>query len=308
MAYLCLSVFMSVVMILLFKWFERRQIAIFPAIVVNYYACLLTGWVLAPRGSLALLSEMSYEPWMLASLALGTLFITCFPLIGWSVQHNGAAATTIAGRSSMVLPVAAAVWLYADRLSAAQLLGIGLAVAAVGLTVAGHNAAQARAQIEGQPETTTGTRAKYKRYYWVLLPLTFVLNGIIEIVFNYAQKMLLPEAHHTIFTMSLFVVAGIIGSVVLAYSCWRGHTRLHWSGVLGGLVLGVPNYLAAYYFLQALSKSGWQSSVVIPLNNILVVLGTTLGTWLLFGERISRLNLLGMILASAAIMLVVRAG
>ena len=47
---------------------------------------------------------------------------------------------------------------------------------------------------------------------------------------------------------------------------------------------------------------------IVPLNNILVVLGTTLGTWLLFGERVSRLNLLGMLLASAAIMLVVRGG
>lgn len=312
MIYLGLSIFTSILMVFLFKWFEKYHVNLFQAIVFNYYACLITGFMLAPAGSLGNLSTIFQESWILGAILLGALFITCFPLTGLSVQHNGTAVTTIAGRTSMVLPVAAAVWLYGDSLSATKIIGIILAIVAVYLTTIKNNNPLVLLDIaEGEKFISTSSNAhissksNIEPHHLAIFPLLiFIMNGIIEITFNYTQKMLLPDARHVAFTMSLFLVAAIIGTTALCYQFLRKQTTLQLKNVVGGIILGVPNYLSAYFFLQALSKSGLQSSVVIPINNIAVVLGSCLGAWLLFGEKLSWINGLGILLASIAIALI----
>lgn len=330
MFYLLLSALNSIALVFLFKWFERHRIDIFQAIVFNYYVCLLTGWVLAPTGSFDNLGSVWHEPWLGGAVLLGTLFITCFPLIGLSVQRNGTAVSTIAGRTSMVLPVAAAVWLYGDTLPPAKIIGMLLAIAAVYLTnikptgskFSLEDAAYLPPNLPSpkhelplaSPEQVLHIPANVtphphphllpEHWYWVLPPVIFVMNGIIEITINYTQKMLLPDTRHVVFTMSLFLVAGTIGTIILLYRLLRRQAVVRWQNTVGGIALGIPNYLSIYFFLQALSKSGWQSSVVIPVNNIAVVLGSCLGAWWLFGEKMSSLNIAGMLLASLAIALI----
>jgi drug/metabolite transporter (DMT)-like permease len=310
MVYLILSILTAIAMVLLFKYFERYRIDLFQAIVVNYYACLATGFILSPAGSFDNLQGIFSEPWLPYACLLGTLFIACFPLTGLSVQHNGTAVTTIAGRTSMVLPVAAAVWLYGDTLPIFKILGIALAILAVYLTTIKSpqlalSPLSSDANTAVLPNNPSDKPAHKHPQYIAILPLIiFSINGIIEITFNYAQKMLLPDTRHIIFTMSLFVVAGTIGTVILLYQLLRGQTQLRWQNVLGGIALGIPNYLSAYFFLRTLSHSGLQSSVAIPVNNIAVVLGSCVAAWFLFGEKLSRLNIIGIVLASIAIALI----
>ena len=53
--------------------------------------------------------------------------------------------------------------------------------------------------------------------------------------------------------------------------------------------------------MQYLQQSPWQSSASIPVNNMGIVLFSTLVAWLLFKEALSKINWLGIALAMVAI-------
>src|SRR6188768_3906641 len=121
LAALCVAAFAVI-----FRYFERYDVPLFPAIAVNYFVAFCCGLVFAPPwrpGDVSLL-------WMPSAL-LGGLFVTIFSLTGLSAQRAGAARTTIAGRMSLVLTVLGIVILFHERITMLQIIGI--AVALIGL-------------------------------------------------------------------------------------------------------------------------------------------------------------------------------
>jgi multidrug transporter EmrE-like cation transporter len=69
-------------------------------------------------------------------------------------------------------------------------------------------------------------------------------------------------------------------------------------------VLGVPNVLSFYFLLKALGAFGNSAAFVFPIYNILSMLASAAAAWLLFRERLSPLNRLGLALAVLAIVLI----
>ena len=80
-----------------------------------------------------------------------------------------------------------------------------------------------------------------------------------------------------------------------------GHLgRVHYAG----LVLGLPNYFSIYLIMRAISDNVLQSSVLYPVVNVGVVLGSTLCAFFFFSEKLSLTNWLGIALSIAAIALI----
>jgi len=74
--------------------------------------------------------------------------------------------------------------------------------------------------------------------------------------------------------------------------------------LLFGLVLGIPNYFSIYILLKALEGSGLESSIVFPINNMGVVLVSTLISLIWFGEKLSIKNYIGVAISILAISLI----
>jgi multidrug transporter EmrE-like cation transporter len=70
---------------------------------------------------------------------------------------------------------------------------------------------------------------------------------------------------------------------------------------MGGVLLGITNYLSLYFLLKCLEAPGSESSTVFAYVNIGVVLTSFVSGILLFGERPERSRIIGVVLSIIAI-------
>jgi multidrug transporter EmrE-like cation transporter len=68
--------------------------------------------------------------------------------------------------------------------------------------------------------------------------------------------------------------------------------------------LGVPNYFSIHFLLLAFQESSWDSSVLIPVNNIGIVVTSAAVGLIFYRERYSLLNWIGLGMSIAAIALI----
>ena len=84
----------------------------------------------------------------------------------------------------------------------------------------------------------------------------------------------------------------------------RGVIAFHYKNIIGGIILGIPNYISIVYLLKALGTDGIESSTAFTVNNVgIVVLSTVLGLFL-FHEGLSLKNWLGVFIALLSVYLV----
>lgn len=270
--------------LLVVRGFKRYQVEAFPAIIVNYFVA--ASYSLLFMSSRAVFTEARHL-W-LPSLVLGVLFVSVFYLISLTTERIGVSVASVANKMSVVIPVVLAFILYHDTISALKIAGILLALLSVVFV-----------SLRGQQ----GGGAK--RTNWLLPVLVFIGSGVIDALVNYAQKKIVRTTEETAcLTGMFFVAAGSIGLLAFLFF-YRGKEQINYKRVLlGGIVLGTPNFFSIYLVMRAISDNVLQSSVLYPLVNVGVVLGSTLGALLIFSERLSWKNWLGIALSILAIILI----
>ncbi len=285
MSYIAISIILSTIIILIFRGFTNFKVNTPAAIVVNYFFCALQGlWY---TESFPTITEVISANWFPIAIMEGILFILAFITAGLTVQHNGINAASVSGKLSLILTVIAAFFLYNDAVTATKILGICFAMMAVML-------------VSFRPGSQKQGNTKH-----MSLPLAlFFLSGAIEILLNYAQVHYIEPQEINHFLIIVFALAGLIGSLYLLTQLGKNKNILNLKNLIAGLVLGAPNYFSMYFIVLALERSGLESSVVFPLINIGIVALAAICSFIFFREKLSRLNLLGLALALAAIALI----
>ena len=74
--------------------------------------------------------------------------------------------------------------------------------------------------------------------------------------------------------------------------------------VIGGIALGIVNYASIYFLLKALQFEGLESSTIFTVNNVAIVMLSTLIGLVLFREKIYVKNWIGIFIAIISIVLV----
>jgi drug/metabolite transporter (DMT)-like permease len=264
---------------LLFKVYDKRNIPLLPTIVINYFVAFSCGAVVAPPWQAGDLS-----PLWIPALVLGVLFITLFYMTGVSTQRAGVAATSVASKMSLVLTVLAAVVLHDERPGTWGWAGIVLAL--VGVVLSSWTSGPAGA-----------------RGVWLLPALLFLGNAAIDITLNATQRNLLTPATEPVLPTLIFGIAGTLGMIRLLTG--TGTQQLSDPRVwIAGVILGSVNYASLYFIVGALARSGYPASSVFPLMNIGVILFGTIASIVLFGERLSRIQLWGIICSIIAMALI----
>lgn len=100
-------------------------------------------------------------------------------------------------------------------------------------------------------------------------------------------------------------MAAIIG-VTRWVSIPRCKPQLDRPTVLGGIILGIINVGSLFFLLSAYEHMPLSRSAIVPMNNLGVVLATSLAGMAFFSERPSRRNLLGWALATTALVLLLQ--
>ena len=95
-----------------------------------------------------------------------------------------------------------------------------------------------------------------------------------------------------------------MGVIVLLYQKVKGILSFEFKSILGGVLLGVPNYFSIVYLLKALSTEGMESSTAFTLNNVGIVILSTLFGLFIFKEKLISKNWFGIIIAIVSIILI----
>lgn len=288
MIYLLLSILSSTVIFVVFRLYNRYGINTLQAIIVNYYvACTVgfLGYIEADR-----LSGLTSEGWFPGILVLGAMFISVFYLAAITTQRSGLSVVSVATKMSVAIPVFCGIFLYNESTGFFKILGIFLALAAVYLT---------------SIKSKKGISIKKKNLIFPLL--VFLGSGIIDTTIKFLETTYVAEEDVGFFSSSIFAVAGLIGTSILVGQGFMGKLKLEGKNILGGIALGIPNYFSIYFLVMALRNPMFESSVLFTINNVGIVLASTLLGITLFKEELIRKNWIGVILAIIGILMVANA-
>lgn len=284
MQFLLLSILSSASLMIIFKYFDRFKVETFDAIVINYWVAGGLSILLDSSG--ITLAEAPGQAWFLNALIMGILFIALFNVIGTSTQKIGVSVTTVSNKMSLIVPVMFAVLVLGDTLNAIKITGVVLALVAVYLT------------------TYTNKHEKMDRKYAMYPLIVFIGSGFIDTFFKYNETYTLGSNGMQPFITWIFISSSCIGIVAMAIRYFKNQHLPDYKAVIGGLVLGIPNYFSVFFLIKSLSIKTMQSSVVFPVNNMSIVAVSALFGIFVFREQINRINALGIALCIAAIALI----
>ena len=285
MIYLLLSILASTIIFIIFKLFEKFQINIFQAIVVNYCIAFTTG-ILSYNGTITI-SQLPNLDWFYYTLILGALFIIVFNLMAITTQKSGLSVVSVATKMSVVVPVLFGLLYYNESLGTVKLIGIAIALIAVYLT---------------SNKSKQGITVNRKS---IVLPiLVFIGSGIIDTSIKFLEDTYVANNDVPLFSAIIFLAAAVIGFIFIIIQIIRGSFKFEFKNIIAGICLGVPNYFSIYFLVQTLRSDILESSGIFAINNVSIVALSTFAGIFIFKEKLIRKNWIGIALAILSIVLI----
>ena len=272
MMYLTIAVLCSVAVSVLLKILRQRDVDIRQTIVAGYpVAFLLTWFLLKPDVS----GMTSLGGAWAIIIALGVLLPAVFIILGRAIESVGMVATDAAQRLSLIIPIVAAFLLFGEVLTGTRIFGLLLGFLALGALIYRPQHAAINKQAKLTPLWLFGVWAGY---------------GTIDILFKQVAKQ------GAAFPLTLFVSFGLAGLLLLIYLLI---TRVRWQGnaLAAGILLGVLNMGNIYAYIRAHQVLSESPSIVFTGMNVGVIAVATLIGVGVFKESLSRINILGLLLA-----------
>lgn len=255
------------------------------AIVYNYVTACFCGIIFQKNTiDISVIPEYAWFPF---ALGLGVLFITVFNLMALTTQRSGLSVVSVATKMSVVIPIIFGLVYYKESLGIFKIIGIFLALIAVYL-----------ASIK----TSDGLKIKPSNIIFPIL--VFLGSGIIDTTLKYLEGEFIAENDIPIFSATIYAMAATIGFFILIFQASKGKFQFQIKNVIGGLALGIPNYFSVYFLVQTLRSGILDSSGVFTINNVAIVMVSTVLGILLFKEKLLTKNWIGIGLAILGIILI----
>ena len=277
---LILSITCSTLIFVIFKLFDKFKIDTFQAIVFNYFTAFACGILL--YGNEWTPAAMNNTTWIYFAIICAILFISLFFLMGTSSQKNGVAITSVAVKMSMAFSILLMILLYSEEVTVLKLSGIVLAFLGIYLVSSPSESGQRSSAL------------------WMLAVL-FIGSGFLDFSINYIQKSVLTDLTPSVFSAISLGMAGVLGSLFLAVKLIRKQSTFAIKNVIGGLILGIPNYFSIYLLMLSYKSTGWADSTVLAVTNVSVVLFSAIIGFIIFKEQSTVKKLLGLAVALIAI-------
>ena len=283
MIYLVLAILFSTGVFVAMRLFERYKLDNHQALMWNYVFASGTGFAICEHWDTV--PQLVAEPWFGLSILTGFWFIFTYILMTASTQRSGVTVTSLSSKLSVVLPILAGVIMFSERLNFVATTGIVLALVALVLVLGGRN-------------------KKTNKTGWIagLLPVfIFFGTGTGDIL------MKITEQQNTVGNLGfmiafIYFVALVFGIIIVVWDIARGKSKWQWKSAAGGIMLGVINYFSTYSVYYAMRC--FDNVVLFPIYNIGVVSMTALVGWLLFKEKLTLKNYIGLVIAVIAVILI----
>jgi drug/metabolite transporter (DMT)-like permease len=223
---------------------------------------------------------------------MGSIFISLFNVIGYTTQKLGVTVASVANKLSMVIPFAFSIYLYKEEPTWLKVAGVFLALVAIVFTCI-------------PPKKDPKSYQKSLGLLPIILPaVLFIGSGSLDTLVKYVEQNYLNASNSNAYLIASFATAGVLGIIALLITVLTGKQRFNPYSILAGILIGVPNYFSIWCLVKVLKDSPGNSSAIIPINNMGIVLFSSVMAALLFKERLSIINWIGILLAVGAIALI----
>ncbi|MBX9850177.1 MAG: hypothetical protein K2X86_00290 [Cytophagaceae bacterium] len=288
---LFLTILLSVFLFIIFRYFKKLKINSFHAVVVNYFICITIGVIILHDTRPFKTIRLSHT-WVQLALLTGSFFLPCFYLMALTVQKVNVSVATVANKMSLAIPILFS-FMYLkkgpDSFSILNFAGIVFALLAVFMTY------YRKEKINPADDSSTSI---------IFLPLMlFILGGFLDTMINYINYIYLEEENRKIFPIIMFSIAAFTGGIIITARFIIKREFISIRDVAGGIILGVPNFFSMYFLLRTLTEFDHNASIVFTLTNIGVIITSALASVILFKEKLSMINLLGIMIAIISIVL-----
>lgn len=274
MNFLIFAIICSVAVSVLLKVSRKKGIDVSHAIAMNYIVAIGCSYFLLkpPVEKIASLEIITIMPF----LALGVLLPTVFIILAKAVEQAGIVRTDAAQRLSLALSVLGAFVIFGDVLTLNKSVGIAI----------GFLALLALLYKPNQSDKNGGM-------LWLVgVWLGF---GVIDLLLK-----LLSKSGATAVSLNLFIIFIIAAVLMWLYVFYRGQ-KIKKADIFAGLILGLLNFGNILFYLKAHQAFKNDPSLVFAGMNLgVIILGTLVGA-LLFKEKVSMPNKIGILLAIIAV-------
>jgi drug/metabolite transporter (DMT)-like permease len=216
-------------------------------------------------------------------ILVGAFFIGNFVAYSKSVHTNGVGITIAAMRLSLLIPVIISVYWYAEYLSGLKVAGIVGVFGAMLLLIPKKN------------NIKVGSISAS----WLLI-LIFVLSGFADASLKIYEEEFSTNLNELTFMGLVFLGAFIIGLIVALF---RKGPLITKKEALLGAAIGIPNLYSSIFLIYALG--GISGSIAYPVVNILNVLGGTFLGLIIWNDRVSTKQWIGIATAVLAIIFLI---
>ncbi len=302
MIYLIISILIASSLFVIFKLFATFKINTAQAIVVNYLIAFLFGFYNSETSTTLL--QIPQQSWFIGAFILGILFIAIFNVMGITAQKNGLAVASVAGKMSVTIPIIFGVFLYDESIGFIKIIGVLLALTSVYLASAKSD--------------TASVNLKDLKYPILL----FLGSGCIDTLLKYMEISYVSKSAIPMFLATIFGCAFIFGCFFMALQVLKSlildkkiksiqrkqeEGKQILKNIIAGITLGIPNYYSMAFLIKALKTEGLESSTLFTINNVSVVILTTIFALVFFKEKLVKKNWIGIGLAVISILVVASA-
>lgn len=280
-----LTIVTNVLLAIIFRYFKTFQINLLPAIIINYIVCALMGGWWGGTWPTEIISDP--PPWIAYSLTLGCYLIFGFFILAKTIHHYGVGMTSVFQKTSLIVTVLYAILFFGENASVLKIAGVLFALLSIYLI---------------NRKDTGQDRSVISRAIVLLPILTFFINGLLDSTLFHVEAVGIVHGGDYYFISAMFFCAASLGAVFFIVQYFLGHMNIRWKDVVGGIILGVPNFFSIYFLLSAL-HTDWDGSVVVPLVNVGIILLSAMVGFLMFREPLTQRRKIGFSLAVAAIIL-----
>lgn len=281
MEFVIISVLCSVTVSVLIKWSRMKSVNYLQLVVWNYPVALgMTYWVLEPE-----LERWTTDlPWNLY-LPLGFLLPAIFFCTALAIRYGGIVRTEIAQRLSLFIPLLAAYFWMGEELLPEKFIGIGVGLIAMGLCLdwKGGDAAEGRKT----------------RIYPILVLLGM---GLIDVLFKQIAQF--KSVSYMSSLWIVFLLAMLVAFTFLGYLVVIKKQKLDRYAIGIGALLGLFNFGNIVFYMKAHRALPDSPSLVFTAMNLgVIALGAIIGV-VLFKEKLSFSNKIGVLLAIVSVLLI----
>ena len=257
---------------------KRFQLNIFQIITFNYFSALLLSY-------LSFKPELTFQektiPYLLF-IGLAILLPIVFLIQAKSIKEVGIVKTDIAQRLSLFIPLTASYFLFNETFSQLKIIGFIVGFSAIFFTL--------------------NKKSESKSNNWVYPLLVLLGFGIIDILFK--KVAVFKEFSFTTSLFLIFCGAFIVSILFLIGKILIQKEKLESKNILWGLALGILNFGNILFYLKAHKALAENPSTVFAGMNMGVIILGSLAGILLFKEKMTKWNYLGILLAIISIIFI----